>query len=95
MATKWCVSMQAEGDRVMGHDEIVALADAVAGLGGVASGIGTMGFGAQVVVEAPNQDAALELGLEHFAVAVETAGLPSWPVTWAEVECDDEFGGAW
>ena len=85
--------MRAEGDRVVGHDEILALADAVAPLGGIASGIGTTGFGAQIVIEAASQDEALELAVPRFTEAVAEAGLPAWPVTWAEVEGEDEFGG--
>lgn len=90
---KWSVSIRTEGDRVVELDEIVALADAVAPLSGIASGIGTMGFGAQIVVEADSQDEALELALPEFNRAVETAELPSWPVAWAEVQGEDEFGG--
>ena len=91
---KWSVSIRAEGDRVVTLEEIVALADAVAPMGGIASGIGTMGFGAQIVVDADSQDEALERALPEFTRAVETAELPSWPVAWAEVEGEDEFGGA-
>ena len=91
---RWSVSIRAEGDRVMDLNEVVALADAVAPLGGIASGVGTTGFGAQIVVEADSQDEALELALPKFAAAVETAELPEWPVTWAEVEGEDELGGA-
>ena len=90
---KWSVSIRAEGDRVVEIDEVVALADAVAAMEGIASGIGTMGFGAQIVVEADTQDAALELAIPAFEKAVETAELPPWPVTWAEVEGEDHFGG--
>ena len=90
---KWSVSIRAEGDRVVELEEVVALADAVAPMGGIASGIGTMTFGAQIVVEAETQDEALERALPAFTRAVEQAELPSWPVTWAEVEGEDEFGG--
>ena len=38
----------AEGDRVMTREEIVELADAVAASSGIASGIGTTGYGAQM-----------------------------------------------
>ncbi len=90
---RWSVSIRAEGDRVVELDEIVALADAVAPAGGIASGIGTMSFGAQIVVEAGSQDEAVDLAIPVFTEAVETAGLPAWPVTWAEVVGEDEFGG--
>lgn len=39
---KWSVSIQAEGDRPVELDEVVALADAVAGLGGITSGVGAL-----------------------------------------------------
>lgn len=89
---RWSVSVRTEGDRVVELDEVVALADAVAPMGGIASGIGTRGFGAQIIVEAEGQDEALELAIPRFEAAVEAAGLPAWPVTWAEVEGEDDFG---
>ena len=50
---KFSVSLVADGDREMTIDEIVELADAVAPHGGIASGIGSTSYGAQIVVEAP------------------------------------------
>ena len=82
---KWSVSITAEGDRPMALDEIVALADAVAPLGGVASGVGAMSYGAQIVVEANTSDEAVEVALPLFNEAIQTAGMPEWPVTTAEV----------
>ena len=38
---RWSVGLEAEGDRVLTHAEIVELADAVAPSSGIASGIGT------------------------------------------------------
>ena len=52
---RWSVSVMAEGDRVLTHDEILELADAVAIHQGIASGIGSMSYGAQLVVEADDQ----------------------------------------
>ena len=46
------MSLRAEGDRVLSLEEIVALADAVAPMGGIASGMGTTTYGAQLVVDA-------------------------------------------
>ncbi|MEM7273553.1 MAG: hypothetical protein AAF547_10770 [Actinomycetota bacterium] len=88
---KWSVSIQAEGDRPLELDEVVALADAVAPLGGIASGIGASAYGAQIVVEASSADEAVEAAVPLFTDAAETAGLPPWPVTWAEVIGEDEF----
>jgi hypothetical protein len=89
---KWSVSIQAEGDRVLEVDEIVALADAVSTMEGIASGIGTMAYGAQVVIEAETADEAANLAVPAFERAAAVANLPAWPVTRAEViGFDEEF----
>jgi hypothetical protein len=80
----------AEGDRVITAEEVVALADAVAASGGIASGIGTTSYGAQLVVEAASGDEALEAGVAEFRRAASVAGLPPWPVARAEVFGDDD-----
>ena len=82
---KWSVSVVAEGDRETTLDEIVALADAVATMSGIASGFGSMSYGAQMVIEAISADAAVEIAVSAFIQAAATANLPSWPVTRAEV----------
>lgn len=87
---KYSVSLQAEGDREITLEEVVELADAVAPLNGIASGYGTYGYGAQIVVEADNSDAAVELALEQFAQAVAATSLPTWPVVHAESVSEDE-----
>ncbi|HKE66362.1 MAG TPA: hypothetical protein VKB59_17145 [Micromonosporaceae bacterium] len=91
---KWSVSVIAEGDREVSRDEVVELADAVAGLGGIASGIGTPTYGAQLVIDAEDREAAVERGKDEFARAASRAGLPSWPITHVEAisEADDELG---
>ncbi len=88
---RWSVSIEAEGDRLIELDEVVALADAVAPLEGIASGVGAMTYGVQIVVEAHNPDQAVEAAMTAFAAAVETAGLPAWPMTRAEVIGEDEW----
>jgi hypothetical protein len=89
------VTVVAEGDQVMSREQIVELADAVAGSGGIASGIGTNRYGAQLVVEADTEETAIELGRAEFTRAAERAGLPSWPIvdTDAISEADDELMG--
>jgi len=82
---KWSVSIQADGDRILDVAEVVALADAVATMEGIASGIGTMSYGAQIVVEAQSDDDAVNLAIPAFMNAATLAGLPSWPVARAEV----------
>ena len=86
----------AEGDRVMTREEIVALADAVAADQGIATGIGTTAYGAQIVVRATTGEEAAERGAERLRTAAAQAGLPAWPVTRTEVIGeDDESGGPW
>ena len=89
---RYSISLYAEGDREVSLEEVVELADAVATLEGIASGYGTMGYGAQIVVEADNSDAAVDAALEKFAAAVATTSLPTWPVVKAEsVSEDDDY----
>lgn len=86
--------MVAEGDRVMTREEIVALADAVAGDGGIASGIGTPSYGTELIVEADTDNEAVESAVATLERAAERAGLPPWPVSRAEVVAEDhEWGG--
>jgi hypothetical protein len=87
---KWSVSVQAEGDRVLTQAEIVELADAVAPSSGIASGIGSTRYGAQLLVEAASRDEAIEKGRAEFTRAVRTAGLPAYPVVEAEAISEEE-----
>ena len=87
---KWSVGIQTEGDRVISREEIVELADAVAANDGIASGIGTTSYGAQLAVEAGSSDEAVELALAAFTKAAATAGLPPWPVARAETTSEDD-----
>ncbi len=87
---RWSISLRADGDRPMGREEIVELADAVAKWEGIASGIGTNSYSVQIVVEAPTADEAVDLATTHFRTAAATAGLPPWPVVWAESMSEDE-----
>jgi hypothetical protein len=92
---KWSVAVTADGDRVLSREEVVELADAVAGWSGVATGIGTASYGARLLVEAPAQDVAELRAREVFAQAARTAGLPAWPIssvtTTGEDDDDPEF----
>lgn len=74
----------------MALDEVVELADAVAVHEGIATGMGTNTYGAQIVVEADSSDRAVELALEVFAGAAQRAGLPAWPVVDVETVADEE-----
>jgi hypothetical protein len=76
----------------MEREEIVELADAVAAWEGIASGIGTMSYSAQMVIEAETADEAVDAAIQAFEAAARTAGLPQWPVAWAEsVSEEQEF----
>lgn len=86
----WSVTVQAAGDRPMTHEEIVELADAVAGARGVASGIGAEAYGAQVVVEADDRDTAIELGRRLFTDAAARAGLPAWPISAVDAVSEED-----
>jgi hypothetical protein len=87
---RWSVSLVAEGDRVVELEEVVELADAVAAVGGIASGMGTTGYGAQLLVEAATSDEAVERAMKEFATAAGRAGLPPWPITRVETIADDD-----
>lgn len=89
---RWSVNVVAEGDREVTHDEVVELADAVAALGGIASGIGTTRYGAQLVVEAEDRGAAIKLASAEFVRAAAKAGLPPWPIAKVAAisEADDD-----
>ncbi len=90
---RWSVSIVAEGDRTVEREEVVELADAVAGVGGVATGIGTCGYGAQIVIAAADRGEAIAVGTEVFQAAAARAGLPDWPVVRAEAIGEHEEDG--
>jgi len=87
---KWSVGIEAEGDRVLTREQVVDLADAVAPSGGIATGIGTSRYGAQLVVEAGSREEAIEKATGQFWRAVRNAGLPAAPVVRTEAISEDE-----
>jgi hypothetical protein len=87
---RWSVTVVAEGDRLLTREEIVELADAVAAHQGIASGIGTTTYGAQLVIEAATEEAAVEAAVAALGLAAQQAGLPEWPVGRAEVIGEDD-----
>ena len=87
---RWSVGIEAELDRVLAREEIVELADAVAGSSGIATGIGTNRYGAQLVVQAGSRDEAIEKATGEFSRAVAKAGLPVYPVVRVEAVSEDE-----
>ena len=87
---RWSVGIEAEGDRVLTREQIVELADAVAASGGIASGIGSSRYGAQLIVEADGREAAIEKATGEFTRAAAQAGLPPVPVVRTEAIGEDE-----
>ncbi len=87
---KWSVGIEAEGDRVLKHEEIVELADAVAASSGIATGIGTNRYGAQLIVRAGDRDEAIRKATAEFGRAVAQAGLPVYPVVRVDAISEDE-----
>ena len=90
MLIRWSVGIEAQGDRIMKLEEVVELADAVAPINGIATGIGTNRYGAQVIVFADNREDAIAKGKEHFTSAVQKAGLPVYPIIRVEATSEDE-----
>jgi pyruvoyl-dependent arginine decarboxylase (PvlArgDC) len=87
---RWSVGIEAEGDRVLTREQVVELADAVATSGGIATGIGTNRYGAQLIVEAATREEAIGKATDEFARAVAKAGLPAAPVVRTETISEDE-----
>jgi hypothetical protein len=87
---RWSVGLEAEGDRVLTREEVVELADAVAACNGIATGIGTTRYGAQLVVDAITREEAIAKATEVFVAAAAAAGLPAAPVVRSEAISEDE-----
>ena len=87
------MGIEAEADRVLSREEVVELADAVAGFDGIATGIGSNRYGAQLVVEAGDREAAIEAGKQRFSLAVAQARLPAGPIVRAQAISEDEDRG--
>jgi hypothetical protein len=87
---KFSVSIFAEGDREITLEEVVELADAVAIYSGIATGAGTQSYGAQIIVDAPSSDIAVDAALEIFNEAVRIAKLPIFDIVKAETMSEDQ-----
>lgn len=88
--TQWSVGIRTEGDREVELAEVVELGDAVAPHGGIATGAGQQGYGAQVLVVAGTRDEAIAEGRRVFAEAVATAGLPTFAIVHVEATSEAE-----
>jgi hypothetical protein len=84
------VGIETEGDRALGRAEIVELADAVAPGGGIATGVGSNRYGAQLIVLAGTREEAIEKATGEFEKAVAKAGLPVFPIVRVEAVDEDE-----
>jgi hypothetical protein len=87
---RWSVGLEAEGDRVFTRVEIVELADAVAASSGVAAGIGTTRYAAQLLVTADRREDAVATATSIFRAAAQTAGLPAAPIVRTEAISEAE-----
>jgi hypothetical protein len=87
---RWSVGIEAEGDRIFSREEIVELADAVAASSGIATGIGTSRYGAQLLVVADSREDAIAAATGLFTAAVRTAGLPAVPIVRTEAISEEE-----
>ena len=87
---QWSVGIEAEGDRVLSREEVVELADAVAASSGIATGIGTKRYGAQLVVQAGSRDDAIAQATAQFTAAAARAGLPQAPIVRVEAISEEE-----
>jgi hypothetical protein len=84
------VGIEAEADQILTREQIVELADAVAVSGGIATGIGTNRYGAQLIVEADSREEAIAKASQEFTRAAAEAGLPAAPVARTEAISEDE-----
>ena len=78
---------------MLSREEVVELADAVAASSGIATGIGTNRYGAQLLVHADTRDEAIEKATGEFARAVAKAGLPVYPIVRVEAVSEDQESG--
>ena len=90
---RWSVGIQAEADRTLSREEVVELADAVASYDGIATGIGSSRYGAQLVVQADSREDAIAKATARFARAVEQARLPDGPIVATEAISEEEEAG--
>jgi hypothetical protein len=89
---RWSVGIQAEAGRVLSREEVVELADAVARYDGIATGIGSNRYGAQLIVQAESRDEAIEKAKRQFVTATAQAKLPGGPIVRTEAISEDEDG---
>lgn len=87
---RWSVGLEVEGEDVLTREQVVELADAVAAAEGIATGIGTSRYGAQLVVVAVTREEAVEKATAEFWRAVRQAGLRPGPVVRTEAVSEED-----
>jgi hypothetical protein len=87
---RWSVGIEVEGGEVLTREQVVDLADAVAATDGIATGIGTSRYGAQLIVDAASREEAIEKATGEFWRAVRKARLRPGPVVRTEAVSEDE-----
>jgi hypothetical protein len=87
---RWSVGIEAQSNRLLSREEIVELADAVAACNGIATGIGTDRYGAQLIVDAASRVEAVSTATEIFLAAAAAAGLGAVAVVWGGAVSEDE-----
>jgi hypothetical protein len=87
---RWSVGIEAQGEHVLTREQVVELADAVAASSGIATGIGTDRYGAQLLVQADTREEAIERATREFTAAAAKAGLLSGPIVRVEAVGEDE-----
>jgi hypothetical protein len=87
---RWSVGIQADGGKVLTRQDVVELADAVASCSGIATGIGTTRYGAQLVVAAGSREEAIRKATAEFTRAAARAGLPEGKIVRVEAISEDE-----
>ena len=92
---RWSVGIEADAGRVLTREEVVELADAVAGSDGVASGIGSDRYGARLIVTAGSREEAVDAATREFSKAAAAAGLPAGPIVTVDAvsEAEDDDAG--
>jgi hypothetical protein len=88
--TLWSVSIEVQGDRILQASEVVELADAIAHYDGIASGVGSTRYGAQIVVPATSQAEAIAKATEKVLAAAQAAGLPAGAILRAEAVSEED-----
>jgi hypothetical protein len=87
---RWSVGVEADGGRVLTREEVVELADAVAASNGIATGIGTSRYGAQLIVEAGSREEAIEKATAQLRQAAARGGRPGGPGVRSVAISEDE-----